>query len=68
MIESRDGRTVQQIFEADGEGAFRELEERVTLELLDDPRLNAVALGGGAIASPRVRDALAKCARRLARR
>jgi shikimate kinase / 3-dehydroquinate synthase len=59
VIESREGRSVQQIFEAEGEQTFRELEERVTLELLDDPSLNAVALGGGAIASPRVRDALA---------
>ena len=59
VIESRDGRSVQQIFEADGESTFRELEERVTLELLDDPNVSAVALGGGAIASPKVRDALA---------
>lgn len=59
VIESREGRSVQQIFETDGEGAFRELEERVTLELLADPRVTAVALGGGAVASARVREALA---------
>jgi len=53
-----EGRSVQQIFESDGEGAFRELEERVTLELLDDPKLRAIALGGGAIGSARVREAL----------
>jgi shikimate kinase / 3-dehydroquinate synthase len=59
VITSRDGRSVQQIFESDGEAAFRELEERVTLELLDDPKLQAIALGGGAIGSERVREALA---------
>lgn len=59
VIEAREGRSVQQIFETDGEGAFRELEERVTLELLADPGVAAVALGGGAVASARVRAALA---------
>ncbi|HEX3804631.1 MAG TPA: bifunctional shikimate kinase/3-dehydroquinate synthase [Solirubrobacteraceae bacterium] len=59
VIEAREGRTVQQIFETEGEGAFRELEERVTLELLDDPALHTLALGGGAILSSRIREALA---------
>ncbi|MGH2860534.1 MAG: bifunctional shikimate kinase/3-dehydroquinate synthase [Solirubrobacteraceae bacterium] len=59
VIASREGRSVQQIFEQDGEPAFRELEERVALELLNDPELRAVALGGGAIGSARVREALA---------
>lgn len=58
VIEAREGRRVQQIFDSDGEGAFRELEERVTLELLNDPSLHTLALGGGAILSPRVREAL----------
>jgi shikimate kinase/3-dehydroquinate synthase len=58
VIASREGRSVQQIFESDGEAAFREMEERVTLELLDDLSLRAIALGGGAIGSPRVREAL----------
>jgi len=59
VIASREGRSVQQIFESDGEATFRELEERVTLELLEDPKLRAIALGGGAIGSARVREALA---------
>ncbi len=58
VIAAREGRNVQQIFEEDGEAAFRELEERATLELLEDPELTAVALGGGAIGSDRVRAAL----------
>jgi shikimate kinase/3-dehydroquinate synthase len=58
VIAAREGRSVQEIFEQDGEGAFREIEERITLELLDDPALRAVALGGGAVGSPRIREAL----------
>ena len=58
VIAAREGRSVQEIFEREGEAAFRELEERVTLELLDDPELRTVALGGGAIRSAAVRDAL----------
>ena len=45
VIEARIGREVQEIFATDGEGAFRELEERTTLELLDNPEITAVALG-----------------------
>ena len=59
VIESREGRSVQQIFASDGEAAFREIEEHVTLELLNDPDRPAVALGGGAVLSEKVRGALA---------
>lgn len=58
VIERREGRSVQEIFESEGEAAFRELEERVTLELLEDQGLRAVGLGGGAILSPRIQEAL----------
>jgi shikimate kinase/3-dehydroquinate synthase len=60
VIEACEGRSVQQIFASEGEGAFRELEERVTLELLDDPELHTLALGGGAVLSPRIREALGR--------
>ena len=43
VIEARAGRRVQDIFATDGEAAFRELEERVTLELLDDPAASVLA-------------------------
>ncbi len=59
LIESREGRTVAEIFATEGEPGFREREERVTLELLADPTVRAVALGGGALASQRTREALA---------
>jgi shikimate kinase / 3-dehydroquinate synthase len=60
-IERRAGKPIAQIFAADGEPAFRAVEERVTLELLgagpaDGPRF--VALGGGALGSDAIRRAL----------
>jgi len=58
VIEARLGRRIQDVFENDGEAAFREIEERVTLELLADPAIELVALGGGAIGSQSVREAL----------
>jgi shikimate kinase/3-dehydroquinate synthase len=61
VIEARLGRRVQDVFAQDGEAAFREVEEQVTLELLADPAVDVVALGGGAIGSARVREALAGC-------
>jgi shikimate kinase/3-dehydroquinate synthase len=60
VIEARRGRRVQDIFAQEGEAAFREVEEQVTLELLADPAVEVVALGGGAVGSPRVREALAR--------
>ncbi len=61
VIETRLGRKIQDVFAQDGEAAFREVEEKTTLELLADPSVEVVALGGGAIGSARVRDALADC-------
>lgn len=58
VIEARLGRQVQTVFAEQGEAAFREVEEQVTLELLDDPGVDVVALGGGAVGSERVRQAL----------
>ncbi|MFZ0386412.1 MAG: iron-containing alcohol dehydrogenase [Solirubrobacteraceae bacterium] len=60
-IERRAGKSIAEIFAADGEPAFRATEERVTLELLDGrpadgPRF--VALGGGALGSEAIRRAL----------
>jgi shikimate kinase/3-dehydroquinate synthase len=60
VVEERAGRSIQQIFAEQGEGAFRSLEERTTLELLDDVAVRVLALGGGALGSQPVRDALAR--------
>ena len=59
VIEERRGKSIERIFAEDGEAAFREAEEAATLELLEDPANRVVSLGGGAIASERVRAALA---------
>ena len=57
-IERRAGRTISQIFESEGETAFRALEGEAIAELAD--RDAVVALGGGAIAQPGAPERLAK--------
>jgi shikimate kinase/3-dehydroquinate synthase len=61
VIEQRLGRSVSEMFAQDGEAAFREAEEQITLELLEDRRAAVLALGGGAIGSARVQQALSAC-------
>ena len=56
LIEAEAGRSVEDVFASEGEPAFRELEERIALAALD--RGGVVALGGGAVESERVREAL----------
>ena len=57
LIEKREGRSVHQIFEQDGEPRFRELEQQVLGETLaaSDSVSLVLALGGGAFASEGVR-------------
>jgi shikimate kinase len=57
-IEARAGRPIRQIFEQDGEPAFRALEHDVIAGLLDGPPL-VLALGGGAPGHPPTRAVLA---------
>jgi shikimate kinase/3-dehydroquinate synthase len=47
-----------QVFAERGEPAFREAEEEVSVEVLSDPVPAVLALGGGAVGSERVREAL----------
>jgi shikimate kinase/3-dehydroquinate synthase len=58
-IVRRTGRPIEEIFATDGERGFRELEEQMTLELLSGGG-RAVSLGGGALHSTRIREALAR--------
>ncbi len=58
-IVRRTGRPIEEIFATDGERGFRELEEQMTLELLSGGG-RAVSLGGGAMHSTRIREALAR--------
>ncbi|MEO1062601.1 MAG: shikimate kinase [Actinomycetota bacterium] len=58
VIEQRAGRPIPAIFAEDGEAGFRRLEAEVVCELLAaDDRI--LSLGGGAVTSEPVRDALA---------
>jgi shikimate kinase/3-dehydroquinate synthase len=57
-IERRLGTPIEDYFERHGEAAFRQVEEQVVLELLERPPSPALSLGGGAVLSPRVREAL----------
>ncbi len=54
VIEARSGRTVAQIFESDGESAFRALEAVVCPEMAAIVH-QVVAVGGGALLNPAIR-------------
>ena len=56
-IEQTTGRTIPDIFERDGEKEFRRIEEEVIREALGSHD-GVLSLGGGAITSPGVREAL----------
>lgn len=57
-IEERSGRRIPEIFAVDGEGAFRRLEAEVVAEVVTTHD-GVVSLGGGAVMTQAVRDALA---------
>lgn len=57
VIEERSGRAIRDIFAADGEAAFRELEHQAIAGLLAGPPA-VLALGGGAAGHPGTRDLL----------
>lgn len=52
VIEARTGRTVREIFEHDGEPAFRRLEAEVLAEALAAPEPTVVAAAGGVVLDP----------------
>lgn len=56
-IETEAGRTIADIFATDGEPEFRRIEESVIRQALDDQE-GVVSLGGGAVLTPGVREAL----------
>jgi shikimate kinase/3-dehydroquinate synthase len=57
-LESDLGEPVEYFFDREGEAAFREREEQTILELLGRDDAEVIALGGGALGSERVREAL----------
>jgi shikimate kinase len=58
MVEARTGRTVREIFETDGEAAYRTLETEALLEALDSPEPAIIAAAGGVVLSAVNREAL----------
>jgi shikimate kinase len=52
LVEKRAGKTVAEIFAADGEPAFRALESETVREVLDSGVWAVVAFGGGAVLDP----------------
>src|SRR5437588_2178787 len=58
MVEARTGRTVGEIFESDGEAAYRKLETSALLEALDWREPAVIAAAGGVVLSPVNRAAL----------
>ena len=57
-LERSLGEPIESFFDREGEAAFRAREEEMVLELLARPGARVVALGGGALGSDRVREAL----------
>jgi shikimate kinase/3-dehydroquinate synthase len=57
-LENLTGRSIRQLFEAEGEAFFRTKEAKVTVERLHTSPPAVLALGGGALGSSQVRDAL----------
>lgn len=55
LVEHRTGRTVRQIFAADGEPAFRDLEHQVLHEALASEAPSVIAAAGGAVLDARSR-------------
>ena len=58
LIEAEAGCPISVYFERHGEAKFRELEQETILAALTAPGIDAVALGGGAVATPAIADAL----------
>ncbi len=52
LVEARTGTTVAQIFERDGEAAFRALETQVLVECVASPTPAVIAAAGGTVLAP----------------
>jgi shikimate kinase/3-dehydroquinate synthase len=59
-VERRLGEPIEMFFDREGEAAFRREEEEVVGELLEREDAAVIALGGGAVQSERVREALTR--------
>jgi shikimate kinase/3-dehydroquinate synthase len=57
-LERALGESIESFFDREGEAEFRRREEQLVVDLLGRPDVRVLALGGGAVESSRVRDAL----------
>ena len=57
MIEIKTNKTIRKIFEDEGERYFRDLEEKITINLLNNKK-TIVSLGGGAIINKNIRNSI----------
>jgi shikimate kinase len=57
-IEAQTGRTVRQIWEEEGEPAFRKLEAQALRDALASPEPSVIAAAGGTVLDPANRDAM----------
>ena len=59
IIENEAKKTIKKIFEEDGEVYFRDLEEKITIDTLENKEV-VVSLGGGAIVNKKIRNSIKK--------
>ena len=59
MIEIEAKKTINKIFEENGEEYFRELEEKITINILNNKE-TIISLGGGAIINDKIRESIKK--------
>ncbi|HZU61999.1 MAG TPA: bifunctional shikimate kinase/3-dehydroquinate synthase [Solirubrobacteraceae bacterium] len=59
LVVQRLGKPISQVFSEDGEAAFRQAEQALALEVLHSSEPGVVALGGGSVLHPAVREVLA---------
>jgi len=59
VIEIEAKKTIKKIFEEDGEEFFRDLEEKITINILNNKK-SIISLGGGAIISKNIRNSINK--------
>ncbi|MDC0060338.1 shikimate kinase [Pelagibacteraceae bacterium] len=59
IIEIEAKKTIKKIFEEDGEEYFRDLEEKITINTLENKE-TIVSLGGGAIINKKIRNSIKK--------
>ena len=55
LIANEEGMSISKIFEVNGEGYFRNLEEKITLKILKKSG-NVISLGGGGFINDKIRD------------